>query len=360
MEIESKDLKARGWCFTIHDYTELHRQRLFNLQKNGKDIYLVMGYEICPETKREHIQGYIHFKNATKGYPKIKKIEEKAHIEVARGTPEQNKKYCTKDGKFDEIGNFPAQGKRNDILKSIDLIQENPSMRQIVPQLSNFNSIRACEKILDLYEPMRDFKPTVFYFFGSTGTGKTRACEYIVKDNPNVYWSEPTYQWWPAYDAHTTVIIDDIRADFSKFHILLLLLDRYPFRVAYKGGHRQFLAKNIFMTSCKPPQELYKDRCNEDVNQLIRRIDIIARFNEDSTVTIMKDGRESVKNKVSYGEEPITIDTEDFVNHCRIIFNIGSDKPGPSGPVPPPISLKAIEEAEEEKALYCNEILKEF
>jgi len=85
-----------------------------------------------------------------------------------------------------------------------------------------------------------------------------------------------TGEWWEGYDAHEEVIIDDMRKDFLKFHHLLKLFDRYPYRVQFKGGSRQFLAKTIIVTTCYSPEEMFNNR--EDIQQLLRRINTIKQF----------------------------------------------------------------------------------
>ena len=55
-----------------------------------------------------------------------------------------------------------------------------------------------------------------------------------------------------------------------------------------KGGARQFLAKNIWITCPVHPMEVYGTR--EDVNQLLRRIDIIECFNLEQRLNGTKVG----------------------------------------------------------------------
>jgi hypothetical protein len=94
---------------------------------------------------------------------------------------------------------------------------------------------------------------------------------------PNAYFTPATLQWWDGYDGHEDVIVDDFRASFCKLEYLLRLTDRYPFRVAYKGGFRQFLAKRIFFTSAFSPEQLFSGG-NDNVDQLLRRINTIREF----------------------------------------------------------------------------------
>jgi len=85
--------------------------------------------------------------------------------------------------------------------------------------------------------------------------------------------------WWDGYRWQRFVIADDFRKDFCKFPQLLRMLDKYEFQVQVKGGYVQLLAKVIVITCAFHPTELY-DGINEDVNQLLRRIDVVRHFTE--------------------------------------------------------------------------------
>ena len=87
-----------------------------------------------------------------------------------------------------------------------------------------------------------------------------------------------TGKWWEGYDGQEVVIINDYRKDFCKFHELLNLLDRYPYRVECKGGSRQFTSKTIVITTPLSPEETWENRTSEDLGQLLRRIDNILFF----------------------------------------------------------------------------------
>jgi len=146
-------------------------------------------------------------------------------------------------------------------------------MSVIIDHVSNLQGIRTAEKLLVYKEPKRTWKPKVLWFCGASGTGKTKMAFELC---PDAYMAMDTGQWWEGYDGHSEVIIDDMRKDFLKFHQLLKLLDRYPYRVEQKGSSRQFLAKTIIITSCYSPDQMYDTR--EDIYQLLRRIDKIKYF----------------------------------------------------------------------------------
>jgi hypothetical protein len=62
-----------------------------------------------------------------------------------------------------------------------------------------------------------------------------------------------------------------------KFTDLLDLLDSYEYTCEIKGGFWQLNSKNIVITSNRHPKDIYK-LSDEDINQLIRRIDVIYDF----------------------------------------------------------------------------------
>lgn len=97
------------WCFTLHDYTIADEERIQNDLTNI--MYLVYGREECPTTGRKHLQGYIHFKTAKRLSGVKQLIGNTAHCEPIKGTPEQNKIYCTKSGNVFEYGELsPRRG----------------------------------------------------------------------------------------------------------------------------------------------------------------------------------------------------------------------------------------------------------
>lgn len=122
----SNKLKARAWCFTINNYTDDDVDKLLA----ADCTYMVFGFEEG-ENGTPHIQGYIHFENP-RSQSGVKTILPRAHLEVARGSVEDNYKYCTKDGDFHEFGEKPKQGKRTDIIQIKDRIVNGDSMQDIM------------------------------------------------------------------------------------------------------------------------------------------------------------------------------------------------------------------------------------
>lgn len=124
----------------------------------------------------------------------------------------------------------------------------------------------------------------VRWYWGPTGTGKSRTAhtEAHEGEDPDVYRaSGPAVRggrwWWDGYDAHARVIIDDFRPVWCGIEFLLHILDRYGCRIECKGGSRQMLASEIWITCPKHPEACYEDE-GEDMRQLLRRITVIKQF----------------------------------------------------------------------------------
>ena len=272
--------RSRNYCFTLNNYTNEDLDQLANL----KCKYIIYGKEIG-KNGTPHLQGYVIFENAKSFRSAKRSINHRAHIETIKGTPYDNFVYCSKDGDFTERGDRPervGQGKRQDMLEIKKAIAQNIHIKQLLIQdkIKNHQQLRFAENLEKYYEQQRIWKPNVKWYWGATGTGKTKtAYEEFSKmtDNDSIYFSMDTGKWWEGYDGHTHVIIDDMRGDFMKLHQLLKLLDRYPYKVETKGSTRQFLATHIIITSCMPPQDMFPNS-RENIDQLIRRIDNIEEF----------------------------------------------------------------------------------
>lgn len=278
--------RFRNFCFTLNNYTN---EELIQLQEKGlKEVkYIIVGQEIAPETGTPHLQGFVIWRNAKTLKASIKCMPKRSHIEICKGTPYENFLYCKKEGNVSwELGDRPekvGQGKRNDMLEIKKQVANNICIKKMLENddIINYQQLKYAEGLKKYYEVERNWKPVVKWYYGATGTGKTKTAyeEYKEKTGTdNIYFSMDTGKWWDGYDAQEYVVIDDMRKDFMKFHQLLKLLDRYPYKVETKGSTRQFVAREIIITSSQHPASMYDTR--EDIQQLLRRIDEIKEFKD--------------------------------------------------------------------------------
>lgn len=286
MEEDDQDLSKakRAWLVTINyddgetrdDFREKDYETYNGLKTTAHKC-------ICDEVGEQgthHTHMALYFKNATK-FQALKKKFPCANLKQVKcpgyaiDYVEGNcpKKKYQLNPTFSEEGERPKQGKRNDIDQVKEIMMKGGKMRDVVPIARSVQSVRMAEIHLKYFERKRTWKPTVKWYWGDTGTGKSHAAH---QELPDAYQAMKTAKWWEGYDAHEDVIIDDFRASFCEFVEMLKLLDKYPYMIECKGGSRQFLAKNIVITSCHHPRDVY--HTHENVEQLLRRIDVIKKF----------------------------------------------------------------------------------
>lgn len=101
----------------------------------------------------------------------------------------------------------------------------------------------------------------VYWFYGETGTGKTRkAIEMLHEKYEDEFWvsSGDISTFKNGYNGEFGVLLDDLRAGDIRFNDLLRLLDRYRYTVNVKGGTCEWNADDIIITSNLHPLESFK------------------------------------------------------------------------------------------------------
>jgi len=275
--------RARSWCFTHSNYTDED----INFWQNINCRFIMYGKEVAPTTGTPHLQGFIMFEKAMRFGPLKKLFPKGVNFRACNGSPQQNIDYVSKDGELYERGERPKQGQRTD-LDEVRNAALDSGMRYVTSYY-NLQQIKVAREFLTYNEPQRETKPLVEWFWGPSGTGKTRtAIELMPEDR---WTSGKSLKWWDGYDRHKNVLIDDFRGDFCTFHELLRILDRYEYRVECKGGSRQLLAEHIIVTSPYSPDKAYPGLI-EHVYQLLRRIDIVRVFGQEPFPIADKTGTE--------------------------------------------------------------------
>ena len=268
-ELEEMKFRRRRWFLTINNF----EPNDISFAKGLLCSYCLIGEEYGKEKGTHHIHIYLEFKE-TKSFSKMKKLFPRANIQEAKGNAAQVKVYLSKEKLIYEEGTPKKQGQRTDLEHAKDVLEETGKISEVVKVATSYQSVRMCECYLKYHEKKRNWKPLVEWFYGSTGTGKSKSAYEILGEE--AYTAGKSIKWWEGYDGHEGVVIDDFRKDFCCFHELLKLIDRYPYKVECKGGSREFLAKHIIITSAYSPSETYETR--EDIKQLLRRIDNIKIF----------------------------------------------------------------------------------
>lgn len=274
-----KQQQIRAFCFTINNYSSDEWANLPKLYEEGYCKYLVAGKEIGEECKTPHIQGYVYFNGRGYSMKSAHKLPglARAALLQAKGTPQQNQSYCTKQGDYIELGEKPAgQGKRTDIDQIKEIVKSGGNMRQIIDKSVSYQCLKTGELLLKYQKAPERPHVKVYWYYGPSGTGKTTTARAEAGED---YWiSSDDLKYWDDYDGQRNVIIDDYRTDFCTFHKLLRILDKQPYKCNTKHGHRALYADNIWVTAPKHPEEMWASRTPEQLFQLTRRISVIREF----------------------------------------------------------------------------------
>lgn len=207
----SKD-RLKNFCFTWNNYT-LEDIGIIENFYNSKCNYLIYGEEVG-EKGTKHLQGYAQLKSQTR-FNTIKKLLNRCHIEDAKGTPEDNKLYCSKEGKYKEFGVMNIKGSNR-------VIKEN--LREQIKKCKTYNEVLEIEGIerylkfgkeyyysLDKRRPedyknitLRPFQQKIIDYLNQEGTnreilfvidsqggkGKTFLCSYLLNTRDDIFVSE--------------------------------------------------------------------------------------------------------------------------------------------------------------------------
>lgn len=253
--MEPKRSKAKCWCFTLNNY-------------GAGDIidpslvdYCVVGKEVGAEGTR-HLQGYVIFKTP-KYLTGVKKIFPRAHWEVAKGSPQQNRDYCIKEADFTEVGQMPSAADRtkNATKKrkaDYDLAIDKAKQQK----LYDIESGTLLRHMSALKQVARDHPPLLpdldylcgLWLYGAPGTGKSRSARWMF---PKAY-PKMCNKWWDGYLNEPYVIIDDVDTNHKVLgHHLKIWADHYPFTAEVKGHSVRIRPEIICVTSNYRIEEIF-------------------------------------------------------------------------------------------------------
>lgn len=278
--------RARAFCFTINNPTDSDWDALEECQTQIPQTIKYVVYQLEQGTNHTpHVQGYIYFVHPRAS---ISRMFPRAHIEKARGTPEQNKAYCTKEesrhpldedqepedhGPW-EFGDLPKQGARTDIAEYLDAVKDGKSdyvlFNEYPEQFAKY--YKATDRIRSTAMPVKKVPPHVVCLYGKTGSGKS-SLVWDSFDEDQIY-SVPSQssgtQFFDGYFNQPIVLFDDYYGQIRPGE-LLKLLDRYPYRVQTKGSTVQWTPRMIIFTSNVHPKKWYRSNVPKEVRKAIKR-----------------------------------------------------------------------------------------
>jgi len=311
------------------DKKRLYRDYVFtcyNLEPNWlKEIdseYICWGDEVCPETGRPHLQGFISLSHEMNfeeiqsllsppeetlaERAKAKKAKWKPiHFEPRKGSVEQAIHYTKGDGLFTkknrgkgtkvykplnliwyEQGIRPAeddpkeQGKRNDMEYAREMVKQGMSLREFAEVCRSHQALKLYRELLVIYEVPRLTKPFVLWLWGDTKAQKSNHA-YRVMASKGMYIEDKSFHIqdlgsdrWEGYDGQKGIYIDEFVDTKWDYKFILKLL-KEPLKVNMKYGSRDIQAEIIIISANKPAKECYSWLHEErnGIEHLLGRID---------------------------------------------------------------------------------------
>lgn len=277
---------VRSRKFTFTDFDISHYNGEYYSTNNPECDYIFAGRETCPTTKRPHLQGFVYFRHA-RSVRSVRKLFKPCHVEVIRGSFEQNEKYCSKEGDWYESGERPKTAlekghteqqrwKRiKDLAKAGDLKtleDEEPRVWLRDHDLLHRIALKYASPPAILSQLKNG------YIYGNPGIGKTRWVREFFGVT-RVFSKAGDTKWWDGYNGEPVVIIDDLEprdAERVGFLNYKQWCHEYPFSAEIKGGTICIRPRCVIITSNYPFSSIFgRDQSLFDaMSRRLRKFDI--------------------------------------------------------------------------------------
>lgn len=248
--------QGKRWSATLNNYSNENLEYLQSLHGDMHLRYIIIGKEIAPSTGTPHLQIYLETnkKITLKGLKNLLNVRE-LHLEMSRGSADQNIAYCKKGGDWIELGKPVKERQRTDLEEVKEQIKAGATWDSLWE--NHFSLMLQYRKGLEEYSNLcrlrRTDPPKVYIWHGVTGTGKTRgAFDMARSDYDDSFWVWPGGPWFDGYRGQRVAIFDEFHGGDEQsipFSLWKKLCDRYPLTVPVKGGFSNWAPEVIIFTS---------------------------------------------------------------------------------------------------------------
>nr|QKV51192.1 putative replication associated protein [Crucivirus sp.] len=313
-EDQGPPTKARGYCFTINNYSpeEVESFRAYAV----KIDYAIFGYEVAPTTGTPHMQCYMNHNNTIRFQTLRKLFPRAANIVQAKGTAKQNQIYCKKgvqskeeytehgaegpnygkDAVWEEFGECPetvGSGHRTDLdIIGQQLREGKTTVEKLATELPT-DTFHRYLRTFSYYEhhylrnKRRTGPPRCFFLYGTTGSAKTREFTNGIPEE-EIYTQPKDSLKFSGYAGQRAFIMNEVRHTVP-FEYLLDIADptvALTVEVKNERKHIQMTAEIIVITSCSSPEELYPEESRERMLQFYRRYICVEMNGNDRNVIV--------------------------------------------------------------------------
>lgn len=257
----AKAPRSRNWCFT--DFGDvLPLDRFVPVHVRDYVRYIKRQRERCPDSGREHYQGWCQLtEHQTLAWMK-KNISATAHWEACKGSEAANDAYCSKlksqIGEPESMGSYKTQGSGCCSMEELaELVLDGRPLVEI-GRLAPAMMLGHTQKVLQYRNLMNPPKPRKFTkilcLYGEPGSDKGG---YARRLYPNAFIMHDNYHgWMDGYDGEAEIIINEFTCLFP-LPEFLQLCDCDPIRLPIKGSYTTICATTVVLIGYKLHPMLY-------------------------------------------------------------------------------------------------------
>lgn len=267
-------MSSRNFVFTWNNYEEDDIETLKSLVPETLR-YVAFSREVAPTTGTPHLQGWITH-NKKSRVTAVRSLLPGVHIEVMRGSFNQNDKYCSKSSELEHYGDRPNDPKESekDRWKKVMELSKAQQYERIMDDYPDI-WIRYSTSLKKIHQDVLQVPKTIdvldnYWYTGRSGAGKSRT----ARDRYPAAYIKMANKWWDGYAGEESVIIEDWSPDHVNLvNDLKLWTDHGQQRVETKHGSINVRPKTVIVTSQYTIEECFSRVRDSDA--IIRRFTVV-------------------------------------------------------------------------------------
>lgn len=280
MPRKAQDGAVVGWAYTLNNPTP---EEIAALEKIDCKWH-IGGMEVG-EQGTPHIQGAIILHERKRCTWLQQNVNPRAHFGKFKGTPEDNRVYCSKEGKvLFEVGVCPHTNNKRSRAEACQTVTSHLRTDSPARMIAEFaeedpehwmmygDRMLRNHAIVDA-PPLR-VGVKAYWFVGPPGVGKSRLADNIFEGH-DVYFKQSRGKWWNGYIGQRRVVINEIAKDSVDIVHMLNWLSEDRVQVETKGGMYPFKAREFIITSNYEPKEVFSESNEISFEALLTRLQLI-------------------------------------------------------------------------------------
>ncbi len=281
--------QSRRWCYTQFSHETDSDGETYTDYQHDDIRFHVYQLEVCPDTEREHRQGYLEFSSPKRLSWLKNNIDSIAHWESAKGSRQSCYDYCTKElsrlpdtepfiyGEWEQGG----QGSRNDIKAMHEMVKSGKhTMDEIADECTS--AYYRYKKVIteELRWPEKTWETQILIYYGPSGSGKSTLAR---RNFPDAYYKVPDNGWWDGYQGQETTIIDEFKGGINPRELQRICDPGRP-RIQIKGSSTQFMSHRLVIISNFHPDYWWDE---ELLTPIMRRTTELREFESLPQFTVI-------------------------------------------------------------------------